>query len=489
MLEKFLFEDYDRFDGRLRFAFYALLLIFGYPMFVHDIPAHLASTPEGFYWPDGMMQWISRWVSFGQLRDFVHYTGPLLIACWIFSAVGFLGRWPLRIVGIIVLIDWGIFKGASGTSHTWHLPVYALFILGLFVRNDTRSLDYLIGRKWTKYPFAVQKDPSLNGFALKMVLVASVYTLFAGGVSKLIHGGFQWMDGVTLQSYIVYFGEPKTTLGVKFYYYVKEHPWIAQVLSVWTIALEVGSVFTLFYRRLRFPFFVQAWIFHLGIYMLMLPRYFPQMIVYLLIIPWGSLQLKSIRGWKNAWKWMIPEVKHLARSPLITRVPRWTALLFFGVLVALLGTSVWLQKEFYPLTHVPMYSNTLAPDKIGDIHISELEHFKGLKHAASEYVCHEQPWYLTFYFPRYIVCERHDSSGTEEIEIPRLTNRFLWNHRVTHAFLADIQNARDSTGISFDHTQQLLESLSERLHTPGNYRLYYKFELTKFPVAEINHDF
>lgn len=215
-----------------------------------------------------------------------NYLIPFVWTAWILCAFGFGGRLPQFVTALGFTAVYSMTKCCSGTGHGLHLAMYALITLALFTRPGRYSLDGLIATYWPRYPLRPRPHVDASGFARTVILGLAIYTLFAGGLTKLYVAGFHWLDGETLQIHVEEMNHPKGKIGEWVLGLVLENRWIAAILSTWTILLEVGSIVALFFPRTRNVLIVNAWLFHLGIYLIMLPKYFPQMVVYLLIFHW-----------------------------------------------------------------------------------------------------------------------------------------------------------------------------------------------------------
>jgi len=140
-------NDYPPLDGRIRILVYGLLFYFGLNEVFILIPSNALNCPPELYHPDGILGSI-----FGhdhtpqQIGYFLDKTKYIFLLVWFMATIGFLGRTPMLLTGIFLFVFWGVFKSSSGTTHTWHLPMYALFIYGFFLRPDRYSLDHYLAK-------------------------------------------------------------------------------------------------------------------------------------------------------------------------------------------------------------------------------------------------------------------------------------------------------------------------------------------------------
>lgn len=465
--------DFGPVDGRLRFAVYGLLLLVGYQGFLNDTLNRVAFCPEEMFQPPGVMSV----VSFVGLTQWHLYKVLLLIKAplvvvWMCSAVGFGGRLPLFLTGLGVSLYWGCYQSVTGTGHTWHAPMFLLLVCGIFLRPNRWSLDALVAARWPAWPFAPAKysGPDLSGYARKLVLLLVMFTLFAGGVAKLWHGGIAWLDGASLYFYLQNLNDPKTLFGPRLLQLLMQNPSLVVLLSWWTIALELGALFTLFYARLRWPFAINAWAFHLGIWLLMLPRYWPQMICYLLLVPWEGLRFnkpkelfQTISGWRK------PPI--VPQQPLPSDLTQATLSVLASIIsLALLGTML-VQREWFPLTHVPMYSAYVSSERLGAFRKTDYGNLEALARIAALADNDSQPWWIKFEIAGKMFLGGDGCHGANQTGIsgfPQgVVEKYLWTRRTSYALLDDLRESSTDTGAQFQSCQRMLDAVADRiLHRP-----------------------
>ena len=350
--------------------------------------------------------------------------------------------------------------------------MFLLLICGMFLRPDRWSLDSLISARFPAWPFAPEKyrGPDLSGYARKLVLLLVMFTLFAGGVAKLWHGGIAWLDGVSLYFYLQNLNEPKTWFGSSMLQFLMQHPSVVVSLSWWIIGLELGVLGTLFYARLRWPFAINAWAFHLGIWFLMLPRYWPQMICYLLLVPWEGLRvsrpkelLQVISGWRKPP--MVPQQP--LPSPLTQAALSGLASV---ISLALLGTML-VQREWFPLTHVPMYSSYVSSERLGAFPKTDYGNLEALARIAAVADNDSQPWWIKFEIERRIFLDGVGGRGAIQEGLPGfpqgVVEKYLWTRRISYALLDDLRRGSTDSGAQFQSCQRMLDAVADRiLHRP-----------------------
>ena len=448
-------QDYAPLDGRLRAVVYGLLLYFAVRGSIFGAPALLRDLPAPLYQPPTFMGWLQA-IGLSQpvLIDLLTVLQVPFAVLWALAVIGLGGRWPLRLTGCLALLFYGSQQGCVGTGHGWHLPVATLFVCGWLIRQDQWSVDALVARRWPAWPFNPARwagAADLSPFARKLVLLLAVYTLFAGGVTKLVQGGWRWMDGVSLNHYLAWHNDPSTAFGNWLLPWLLTHPGVVAALSVSTVVFELGAIAVLFWPRWRWPFFIAANGFHLGIYFVMIPRFFEQMTVYLMLVPWDALA--NARGLERikvlfGVHWLPPRTVLTVPKP---RVRRGLLLLTSGVI----GLLVWTlarQREWFPLTHIPMYSTYLSDQRVGMIPRTEFDSLDGLHRIAHSDNNHDLPWWTRYEIARRLLFQAVTADGQVTLlasPFPGMRlNRLTWAQRISFALLDDLRTISPDEPIS-----------------------------------------
>jgi hypothetical protein len=347
---RFWLYDLEPLGGRLRFVFYAGLLVMlhfatqGASPLIAD--AIFTLTDPDFYTPAGVMSWIGvDWVSETLLRSLAGVGVGALIC----AALG-LGRsvTPWIAAGCLLALE-GVIQGAVGVTHRWHLAIYTVCLLCLARSDDGFSLDEWLAGRFPGYPR--QTGPALfhTGFARKLVLLFAVATLFLGFTSKIIESGFAWGDGHTMQFDIARGRARWPWLAEQ----IIAHLGLAQLLAVGSLLIEGLSPVALFSRRARHAFVLVAVAFHVGISFVMSPLYLPQMGCYMLLVDWGAFG-----SWIRERRWQ--RVGSLLETTLSASASRCAQLAGTAIAVCLCVVA-FARIEFWPITHIPMYSLYRGP--------------------------------------------------------------------------------------------------------------------------------
>ena len=331
-------------DGAWRIYLYGGLLVLALTSARHSppygdsplqAPEVVSRSHADFYEHQGFMR------CFGALAT----NGPLLVsaravlvAAWVACLIGFGGRGAALLVALTAFFLQGAMSGALGTNHRWVIPLGVLGAAPLVDLNATLSVDGWLAPLIPGYPFPPGAGAEVpSGFLRQLALLIAVFTLFAGGISKLRLGGLRWLDGESLRYFV---SRPRVGAWPALKRFLYDHPAACKGLAVATVALELGCVTALFVPDLRVPVLLAAALFHLGIWLTMNPNYLPQTWCYALCLG-GASATTAYRPTLGAW-------------PLA--VVYGSTLLGLGlVLVACRGIERW------PLTCIPMYAFYRGP--------------------------------------------------------------------------------------------------------------------------------
>lgn len=423
-------------DGRLRLLVLGLLSVQAAQRLFETSARLMLTCPAGFYEPSGLLAYLGP--ADPQLAgEWLVSLRPLIHGMLVLSTIGFLGRAPLILSAIAYFYATGFEAGCTGTGHAWFVPTYTMLILAMFQGTTSYSVDAYLAKRWPSYPFRPSPEHELlgSGLARSLCLLVVAGVMFAAGVAKLREGGMSWISGESLISYLHTKAAPKPwALG--FYEWLLAHPAAIRVLSLLTLILELGAPLIVFDRSLRLPFVVLSWGFHLGIMALMLPRYFPQMTCYLLILESSDLPWLRRKETDKA-----PEYSSRA-----LKLSAWAATFWIACFA---GVIVWA-REYYPLSHIPMYSTRLTSTHIGEHEHQVWSQKDGLRSICKEYQETRKPWIFPTHVGRKIsIFYRRGTRGEWRHDLPMAHvrgNIFLWLDRAARAFASDLTN-RDPVAI------------------------------------------
>ena len=133
-----------------------------------------------------------------------------------------------------------------------------------------------------------------------LLLIQWVYALIylSTALSKLGKSGLDWMNGYTLQYYLLADGlRDQNSFGI----WLGQQHTIAWLMSWLTILFEGTFCLVLIFPRLVWIYVPFGIAFHLGIYMTMRAPFFVFIFLYTVFIPWVSLYttLSHFLGWRQ----------------------------------------------------------------------------------------------------------------------------------------------------------------------------------------------
>jgi len=374
-LVRFFTSDLPPLDGRIRIFAYTSILSLSLLSFISrppfgDSPLHAPVLYEftlpAFFSLEGAMKLVGkRWLSLSVLQALRTLSLISLVCC----LLGFGGLLSRVLAALSFLILHGVVAGLIGTSHRWYVPVYTLLALCFANGNASYSLDaYFTEQFPLSYPFAppsLSESPLLNsGFARKMILIASISTLVFGGITKLLNGGFHWLNGQSLAYYV---SSDENGKSILLKHLMHTQPALSLFLSVSSIVLECGSMVAVFSVYWRPIILLNATAFHFGIWLTMWPNYAPQTFCYAIGTRWwiesnepvdivsaigmsaweqiGSTSLLNLLMTHQRSSWP----SYFSSTPFIASCLAFTLCLFL-TMIAL------FRIEYWPLTGIPMYS-------------------------------------------------------------------------------------------------------------------------------------
>jgi len=272
------------------------------------------------------------------------YIRVMVFVCkisWICCIIGFGGILTRLLTGLLVFIlltmNTGI--GKTGVSHRWYVPTWTLLSL-ILIKNKRLSIDYLIN-EYVDGRYNVELNYSIfdSGFASKLIQCVSLYTLFAGGISKLRHSGIEWIYPSNLAFHL---SDPSLeTYGIfplfrhKIRQLVLKYDFILLLMSTSSLFIELISIVGIFIESTRVPIVIGACLFHFGIWFLLSPNFVPQCLCYLMLI--GG--------------------QHSSRCVIVNVCLFDMIIISVGVMIVVGHVfSLIIEYEGWPLTSIPMFS-------------------------------------------------------------------------------------------------------------------------------------
>ena len=317
-------------------------------------PQLYAFTLPSFFSLEGGMRPLGRaWITHARLRALRN----VMLVAWVCCIVGLGGRGPPIVVGLLHFLLHGVVSGCIGTSHRWYVPVYTLLALTLANGNQSLSLDAAIHSRFPSYPLYSPTDPSTvagSGLARKLVLIASISTLFYGGLTKLLNGGWKWLNGRSLAYYVS--SEENGRWGL-LKRVMHTQPLLSLFLSVSSIVLECGAIVAVFSRFWRPIVLANAAAFHFGIWLTMWPNYAPQTWCYGVGTQWPWEEVPAYPAVVPAeWAGSHQSTFMLTEWPSYFHSTSFWACWVATLLCVFLTFVTLFRIEYWPFTGIPMYS-------------------------------------------------------------------------------------------------------------------------------------
>jgi uncharacterized membrane protein YphA (DoxX/SURF4 family) len=223
------------------------------------VPRHVLFTPAGLT----VLYWVTALAGLMALIGFFTRTSLLVFA---------LGTW--------------FFVAHRYSYADIHHPeaVFCIFLLALAFAPSGASLsiDALLRRQraagQTVTAFA---DSDMAMWPLKLGQVLMALTYFSTGLTKVVFGGLDWINGYTLQGYLLQDGLRRNLpLGL----WVAQHHTLCVLLSIFTVVFELSFFVSLIVPRTAPFFLLNALLFQLGLLVTAGHEFYPHMTVLLLLL-------------------------------------------------------------------------------------------------------------------------------------------------------------------------------------------------------------
>jgi Vitamin K-dependent gamma-carboxylase len=187
-------------------------------------------------------------------------------AAGVLALVGLFTRTSIFVFALGVWIFVAHLYSYSDVHHEAALFCIVLLALAFAPSGDSLSLDAVLRRRRERAGADASGDERRVDTAtwpLKLAHVLLAMTYFSTGMTKVIDGGPRWLNGYTLQTYILGDAVPR---GFPFGIWLAQQHTLCVALSVFTIFFEV-----FFFLSLVFPWTAPFWFlggvfFHIGLY-------------------------------------------------------------------------------------------------------------------------------------------------------------------------------------------------------------------------------
>jgi hypothetical protein len=222
-----------------------------------------------------------------------------LIFALILSAIGVATRVSLFISAVLFFLVHGqllsLTKSADSdyVYHSKNIVVFVLIILG-FDSNINKSS--FITKLWRE--IRSTKDRLISGHSLNLIVITFGLIYFGASYVRLLTSGLQWMDGYTLQAYLmtVYLSD-----NVVLAYQIAQHYYLCVALSLLLMVFEFGFIFAFFLARPYLILLIGSFALHYSIFKVMGINFFKfhgfALIVYAFLPPFSlGFRLKKSTG-------------------------------------------------------------------------------------------------------------------------------------------------------------------------------------------------
>jgi len=232
---------------------------------------NLAVRNTEFNHPQPLIRLLSAFVP----REVLFTPTSLTTIYWVAMAAGLLAVIGLgtRYALLVYVLCYGFFVSHAysyGDVHHREVP-YFLFVLALAFSpaGQRLSVDALIRRFTARRagpPEVDQRQSDLAMWPLKFLHVVLAMTYFSTGITKLLAGGLQWMNGYTLQFAIFRNAISRAAYAPLGLWMAHQHT-LCILVSIATILFETFFFVSLFLPRLAPLFFAGGILFHLMLYL------------------------------------------------------------------------------------------------------------------------------------------------------------------------------------------------------------------------------
>ena len=176
--------------------------------------------------------------------------------------------------------------------HPQALMILALFILALGPSGEVLSLDDFFRRQSVESLEGGPGLPAWERFGIfaswPLLLVQWLYALIymSAAINKLVKGGPGWLNGYTLQYYLLQDGlRWGSSLGVA----MSQIHLLALGMSLVTVLFEGTFFLVLFFPRLWLIYIPLGFLLHTGIYLTMRAPFPQWIVIYAVFVPWRSI--------------------------------------------------------------------------------------------------------------------------------------------------------------------------------------------------------
>ena len=224
-------------------------------------------------------------------REVFFTPSAFTVLYWVTFAAGILalvGLFTRASLFVFALGIWILVAHLYSYADVHHeATVFAIFLLSLALSpsGESLSLDALLRRRRGRLV-----DTAMWPLKLAHVLLALTY--FSTGISKVIVGGLQWINGYTLQDYVF---TDAMARGFPLGIWLAQQHTVAILLSVFTVLFELFFFVSLILPWTAPFFFIGGLLFQIGLYATAGHDFFPHMVLLFLLLLFNTPE------WWRAW--------------------------------------------------------------------------------------------------------------------------------------------------------------------------------------------
>lgn len=244
-------------------------------------------------------------------RDVLFTASGLQALYWITVVAGVLaliGLFTRVSLFIFALANWIFIAHAYSYADIHHPEAVfgiLLMLLAFAPSGDSLSIDSLLRRRKAGATgrTSVSHQSDMAMWPLKTAHALMALTYFSTGLTKLVFGGLRWMNGYTLQAYLLADGVRRDLpIGV----WLAQHRTLCVLLSIGTVVFELTFAISLFRPRIAPLFFLGGLFFQIGLLVSAGHHFYPHMFVLLLLLfllepEWWQSRLRKYFGIHITW--------------------------------------------------------------------------------------------------------------------------------------------------------------------------------------------
>jgi hypothetical protein len=205
----------------------------------------------------------------------------VMIVTGITALIGLFTRVSLFVFALTIWIFVAHLYSYADVHH--EATLFGIFLLSLAFApsGDRLSVDALIRHRLRGTAGTGERVTDMAMWPLKLAHLLLAITYFSTGISKLVVGGFRWMNGYTLQDYTL---NDAVSRNIPLGIWLGQQHGLAILLSVFTVVFELTFFLSLVFPRTAPFFFLAGLFFQIGLYVTAGHDFFPHMVLLVLLL-------------------------------------------------------------------------------------------------------------------------------------------------------------------------------------------------------------